>query len=189
MNGRAGLSGRVLAVGLIGLLLPPGMMPLAGCASVTSPDERLADALFGGSADGLTAADQAEIAGQLGLLLGADGLTPVDPFCGMPIEHSVTFPDLDEDGVAEVAVQAGNACSAGSTGSTLWLFRRSESGRFVSILMAPALGFTVVTGAQTALPDLELGGPGFCHAVWRWRGSAYQYAYDRPETPEGCDQR
>ncbi len=122
----------------------------------------------------------------LGLKLGEDGRTVIDASCEMNAYPTITLEDLNDDGSPEVFVQAGNVCNSGFTGSSLWLFIRDSAGRLQANFGFAALGYRRVGNQVQGFPDLELGGPGFCHPVWHWDGTGYVFLRRIEEQPGGC---
>ncbi|HET6490440.1 MAG TPA: hypothetical protein VFG28_11850 [Syntrophales bacterium] len=51
----------------------------------------------------------------------------------------------------------------------------------------PGMDYTKMKTGNKGYPDLMIGGPGFCHPVWRWNGKAYQHFRNQPEVKGGCD--
>ncbi|HKY60058.1 MAG TPA: hypothetical protein VJP59_03515 [Gemmatimonadota bacterium] len=130
--------------------------------------------------------DQRAIFDLLGYTLSADGTALEAPDCGT-IFSQVEETDLNGDGVSEVFVLAGNTCTSGMAGSSIVLFIKDAEGRYGSHLGFPAGGWTKLETSNAGFPDLAIGGPGFCEAVWRWDGTTYQHDHDRETEPGGCD--
>ena len=47
----------------------------------------------------------------------------------------------------------------------------------------PGGGWTVLESSNLGYPDLAIGGPRFCEAVWRWDGTRYQHHGNRETEP------
>jgi hypothetical protein len=95
--------------------------------------------------------------------------------------------DLDRDGQPEAIITEGSTFCYGSTETGFALVSRQANGRWRLLISSPGVP-TVLTGTPaTGLPDLELGGPGFCFPVYRWNGREYvqnRYQYEgRPCRP------
>ena len=148
----------------------------------------LVDTVFPGGADGLSERDRADIARALGLHVDDDG-SVVDDVCGQTLSPEVRFLDLDDDGTPEVVVDAGNTCTSGMAGTSVWLFVRDGGGRYRSNLGFPGMIAEVLSTRSLGFPDLLIGGPGFCFPVWRWDGREYAYLRSDPQAPGGCDNR
>jgi hypothetical protein len=161
------------------------------CASACGADEAVSPlerAVFADLAGQLSASDRADVLALLGFELGDDGATILDPVCRLPMAApDVRLDDLNGDGRPELSVNGGNTCSAGSTGAVLWLLGRGPDGRYRLVLSTLALGYRATGHRVDGYPDLVLGGPGFCHAVWRWTGSEYAFDRNEPEVADGCD--
>ncbi|MGA8206308.1 MAG: hypothetical protein WB812_17465 [Woeseiaceae bacterium] len=148
----------------------------------------LEQAVFADLAGQLSASDRSEVLASLGIQLADDGTTILDPVCHLAMDPpDVRLDDLNGDGRPELSINGGNTCSAGDTGAVLWLFGRGPDGRYRIILNTLAFGYRATGHRVDAYPDLVLGGPGFCHAVWRWTGSAYDFDHSEPEVAGGCD--
>ncbi|MDA1074353.1 MAG: hypothetical protein O3A63_06275 [Proteobacteria bacterium] len=146
--------------------------------------------VFAGLEEGLSLSDRSEVVALLDFELAEDGTTILDPVCRLPMTTpEVRLDDLNSDGDPELMINGGNACSAGSTGAVLWLFGRGADGRFRLVLTTIALGYQLARHRAEGYPDLVLGGPGFCHAVWRWTGTEYAFDHTEPEVAGGCDGR
>jgi hypothetical protein len=130
--------------------------------------------------------DQRAIFELLGYSFSADGTAIEVVNCGT-VFTQVEEADLNEDGIVEVFVIGGNACTSGMAGSSIHLFIEDAEGRYGSHLGFPAGGWTRLEISNLGFPDLAIGGPGFCEAVWRWDGSTYQHHRNQPTEPSGCD--
>jgi hypothetical protein len=73
------------------------------------------------------------------------------------------------------------------SGYNLTLFIRVAEGGWGMNLGFPAGGWTKLETGNQGWPDLSIGGPGFCEAVYRWDGSTYQHHGQRETEPGGCD--
>jgi hypothetical protein len=142
--------------------------------------------LFPADSTTIAEADQRAIFDQLGYLVGADesSLEVVD--CGS-VYTEVDEEDLNGDGVPEVFVLGGNSCTSGMSGYNLTLFIRDAEGGWGMNLGFPAGGWTKLETGNQGWPDLSIGGPGFCEAVYRWDGATYQHHGQRETEPGGCD--
>jgi hypothetical protein len=151
-------------------------------------EEAVAEALLlSGETGGLSDADRSSILTELGLRATDDGRSLVDGTCGRPVDHRVSFPDLDGDGTNEVVVDFGNACTSGLAGTSVALFVRDLAGRLRPSLGVPGLIAEIRPRERGGFPDLLIGGPGFCFGVWQWTGEAYQHARNEPQAPGGCE--
>lgn len=130
--------------------------------------------------------DQRGIFQQLGYTVSADGTALEAPDCGT-IYSQVEETDLNGDGVVEIFVQGGNSCTSGMAGSSIVLFIKEAGGSYNSHLGFPAGGWSKLETSNAGFPDLAIGGPGFCEAVYRWDGTTYQHDRNRETSPGGCD--
>ncbi len=130
--------------------------------------------------------DQRAIFDLLAFSVSADGSALEVTDCGT-IYTEVEDLDLNEDGIAEVLVTGGNTCTSGMAGSSVNLFIKDADGRYVHHLGLPGVLSRKLETSNLGFPDLAIGGPGFCEAVWRWDGSTYQHDRNEPTEPGGCD--
>ncbi|MGH7587305.1 MAG: hypothetical protein ACRELU_01810, partial [Gemmatimonadota bacterium] len=131
--------------------------------------------------------DQRTIFDLLGYTVSADGTALEAMDCGPIYVSRVEETDLNGDAVVEVFVLAGNSCTSGMDGSSVSLFIKDAEGRYGSHLGFPAGGWTELETSNAGFPDLAIGGPGFCEAVYRWDGTTYQHDHNQPTEPGGCD--
>ncbi|HET9334071.1 MAG TPA: hypothetical protein VFQ21_10885 [Gemmatimonadota bacterium] len=143
--------------------------------------------LFPADSTTIAEADQRAIFDQLGYTVGADGSSLEVVDCGT-IFAWADEEDLNGDGVPEVFVIGGNSCTSGMAGSNLSLFIRDTEGGWGMNLGFSAGGWTKLETGNQGWPDLSIGGPGFCEAVYRWDGSTYQYHGERETEPGGCEE-
>ncbi|MFA5913780.1 MAG: hypothetical protein WC830_09530 [Burkholderiales bacterium] len=144
--------------------------------------------LFKNRGEQLSPDDKSDIFEQLDLEIAENGQKLVDSICG-EVEFEVELVDLNKDKVPEVFVSGGNTCTAGSTGTSIWLFIKDSAGRYRQNLGFPTAGYTILKTRSKGFPDLRFGGPGFCFGVWRWNGSEYQHWRNHPMEKGGCDSR
>lgn len=170
------------------------MRTLAFCAliSLVGADAMLAQVegyriLFPPDSITISEDDQRAIFDQLGYGVSADGSSLEVVDCGALYTPQVDEDDLNGDGVIEVFVLAGNACTSGGAGSHLFLFVKNAEESWVMNLGFPAGGWTKLETGNLGFPDLAIGGMGFCESVWRWDGSTYQHQGNRETEPGGCE--
>ena len=88
------------------------------------------------------------------------------------------------DGVPEVLVTAGNGCTSGHIGASVFLFVKNAEGRYTQQLGFPGAGVTPLPTRTRGWQDLRIGTAGFCEPVWAWKGAAYDL-HCRVETQRG----
>ena len=92
---------------------------------------------------------------------------PYDP--GV-IEH---YGDINGDGRPEAIVTEGSMFCYGNTGSGFWLLTKTASGKWSKLYQSPGVAELLKTRGADRMPDISVGGPGFCFLVVRWNGKAY----------------
>jgi hypothetical protein len=96
---------------------------------------------------------------------------------GNPINLDIKPMDLNGDGVEEIMITAshknGGAACFNVVGKSNTLMIKAPSGEWKANLGFMSDPVTLMPEKSGGFPDLELGGPGFCHPIWRWNGNAY----------------
>lgn len=145
--------------------------------------------LFEDAHDQLPESDQQAIYDILGFVQSADENTLLiadAPQAGA-VNITASVQDLNGDGQNEVFLVGGNLYLSGGTGSSIWLFIYSGlTGDWQMNLGFPAAAYTVLADSNAGFPDLQLAGMGWCEAVWRWDGAAYQHYRNVATAPDGC---
>jgi hypothetical protein len=140
--------------------------------------------LFKGLDSNLSKQDKQQIYDLLGFTFSKDNKF-VDEICG-DMSPEVEVVDLNGDGIMEVFVMYGNACMSGYTGRSISLFVKNSAGRYAENFYFPAINYKRLLTKNKDFPDLTFGGPGFCHGVWQWTGSKYDYKCSYEEDPGAC---
>lgn len=141
--------------------------------------------LFGDLASRLPAADQLAIFRLLDYRVAPGGKALMAPDCG-EIAHETQVLDLNSDGVPEVLVTAGNGCTSGHTGSSVFLFVKNAQGRYTQQLGFPGAGVTPLPTRTQGWQDLRIGTADFCEPVWAWKGAAYDLHCSVETQRRGC---
>jgi hypothetical protein len=82
--------------------------------------------------------------------------------------------DLDGDGRPEAIIAEHSGFCYGMQGSGYMLVSKQAGGEWKLVTSGSGMVTPLQTRGAGGWPDLEIGGPGFCFAVERWDGSAYQ---------------
>jgi hypothetical protein len=83
-----------------------------------------------------------------------------------------TYGDVNGDGRPEAVVTEGSTFCYGNTGTSFWLLNKQTSGAWKVLYQSQGMAeFLKTTGAEN-MPDISVGGPGFCFPVVRWNGKA-----------------
>jgi hypothetical protein len=92
-----------------------------------------------------------------------------------------TYEDLNGDGRPEAVVTEGGTYCYGNTGAGFWLLSRQPSGAWKILYQSQGIPELLATHGAAKMPDISVGGPGFCFVVVRWNGSGYvknRFEYD-----------
>ncbi len=79
---------------------------------------------------------------------------------------------INGDGLPEAFVTASGSACHGMAGQGFVLLTRGQNGQWRLVHAASGIP-TVMTTVANGWPDIQVGGPGFCHPVLRWNGRAY----------------
>ncbi|WP_431282433.1 hypothetical protein ACQW02_23985 [Humitalea sp. 24SJ18S-53] len=96
--------------------------------------------------------------------------------------------DINGDGLPEAFVTDGGTACYGMTGQGFVLLTRGQNGQWRKVFESPGIP-TVMTTSANGWPDLQVGGPGFCHPVYRWNGRTYQQNRFVEEQRGACARR
>jgi hypothetical protein len=140
----------------------------------------LVQAIFA-STQGVSAGMQAGIAQQLakkGYVAQAGQVATAK--CGVvPIKNEIK--DLNGDGLAEVLMLIGNACTSGTIGSTMYLFTQEADGSVQRHFGFSASGYEFFPSKKPnpagddAWPAVLVKGTGDCQPVWGYHGGRYGF--------------
>jgi hypothetical protein len=84
-----------------------------------------------------------------------------------------TYQDLNADGRPEAVVTEGGSFCYGNTGAGFWLLSKQANGRWTKLYASPGMAVILGTRGVAKMPDIAVGGPGFCFPVVRWNGKSY----------------
>jgi hypothetical protein len=85
-----------------------------------------------------------------------------------------TVEDLDGDGRPEAVVTEGGSYCYGDTGTGFWLLSRQADGGWKLLFQSQGMAEFLKTRGSANMPDISIGGPGFCFPVVRWNGKSYE---------------
>lgn len=155
------------------------------CSSAMAAEEY--ELLFKGTNSKLTKQEEQQIFKVLAFRISTDKKFIIDDTCGQDISPTVKIEDLNRDGIEEVFIIWGNTCASGHAGATVSLLIKDHSGKYVDNLSLPGTDYEKLSTTNHGFPDIKLGGPGFCHRVWRWDGKKYGHLRNEPAVKGGCD--
>ena len=81
--------------------------------------------------------------------------------------------DLNGDGFPEAIITESSSFCFGATEVGYTLLSSDPSGEWRVLGSGPGFVTVLATRGTNDWPDLQVGGPGFCHQVLRWDGAAY----------------
>jgi hypothetical protein len=108
-----------------------------------------------------------------------------DAKCGV-VPHDTNLVDLNHDGVNEVMLLLGNACTSGNIGGTVYLFTPEADNKTQRQLGFAATGFKVYKRDGEVWDDLLFTGTGDCQPVWRYKNGRYNFHHLFEAKPNGC---
>ena len=85
------------------------------------------------------------------------------------------------DGHPEALVTEGGTFCYGNTGTGFWLLGKQASGAWKVLFQSQGMAEFLKTTGAAKMPDISVGGPGFCFPVVRWNGKEYvqnRYEYE-----------
>lgn len=85
-----------------------------------------------------------------------------------------TYRDLNGDGRPEAVVTEGSTFCYGNTGTGFRLLTKAANGSWTVLHQSPGMAEFLKTSGVAKMPDLSVGGPGFCFPVLRWNGKSYE---------------
>jgi hypothetical protein len=92
-----------------------------------------------------------------------------------------TYRDLNGDGRPEAVVTEGGSFCYGNTGTGFRLLSKQANGSWAKLYDSQGIAEFLGTRGAAKMPDISVGGPGFCFMVVRWNGKAYvrnRFEYD-----------
>lgn len=85
-----------------------------------------------------------------------------------------TFRDLNGDGRPEAMVIEGGTFCYGNTGTGFRLLSKQPSGAWKVLYESQGMAEFLAALGSDKMPDISVGGPGFCFPVVRWNGKTYE---------------
>ena len=88
---------------------------------------------------------------------------------------------MNGDGRPEAVVTEGGTYCYGNTGAGFRLLTKLASGKWKLLHQSQGIAEFLATRGVDRMPDMSVGGPGFCFPVLRWNGKAYvqnRYQYE-----------
>ncbi|NMG76867.1 hypothetical protein [Aromatoleum diolicum] len=177
-------------------MLPPKLFPYASAfvailyVGLVHADEKsatLAAALFANvPAAALPPPDRVAIANLTPLALkGGQFISTLHGCDREPMDPEARVEDLNGDRTPEVFVVAGNTCTSGMTGISVWLYARQRDGTWIQLMDVIAPAYRVLPSTSHGWRDLGLASrTSSCTGVWRL-GDDGRYRYTRSEAADG----
>lgn len=85
-----------------------------------------------------------------------------------------TYRDLNGDGRPEAVVTEGGTFCYGNTGTGFRLLSKQPGGNWKVLYESQGMAEFLPSRGADKMPDISVGGPGFCFPVVRWNGKSYE---------------
>jgi hypothetical protein len=85
-----------------------------------------------------------------------------------------SYGDLNGDGRPEAIVTEGGTFCYGNTGTGFWLLSKQASGKWKVLYQSQGIAEFMKSVGADKMPDISVGGPGFCFPVVRWDGREFR---------------
>ena len=119
----------------------------------------------------------------------AAGVTPVGGrylACDKSQEMQIEIRDLNGDGRPDAVITDGGTECYGMTGQGFTLVTNDANGAWRRLYQSQGIPTFQASRGVGGWPDIENGGPGFCHPVMRWNGRDYVTVRWNAEQPGAC---
>jgi hypothetical protein len=83
------------------------------------------------------------------------------------------YRDLNGDGRPEAVVTEGGSFCYGHTGTGFRLLSKQANGSWKVLYQSQGIAEFLSTRGMNNMPDMSIGGPGFCFLIVRWNGKEY----------------
>lgn len=81
--------------------------------------------------------------------------------------------DANADGQPEAVISEGSSFCYGMQGAGYSIVSRQKDGSWKLVTSGSGMPSFLETKGANGWPDIQVGGPGFCHPVERWNGTEY----------------
>jgi len=109
--------------------------------------------------------------------------------CDRAMELTIEFGDLNRDGRPDAVITDSGTECFGMTGQGFTIVAKDAGGAWRKLFSSQGIPTFQATRGVGGWPDIENGGPGFCHPLMRWNGQDYVTVRMRAEQPGGCANR
>ena len=119
----------------------------------------------------------------------AAGFTPVRGrylACDKSQPLEIEVRDLNGDGRPDALITDFGVECFGNTGQGFVLATKDAGGTWRKLYGSAGIPTLLSTRGAGGWPDIENGGPGFCHPVMRWNGRDYVTVRWKAEEPGAC---
>jgi len=119
----------------------------------------------------------------------AAGATPVRGkylACDKQQEMGIEIRDLNGDGRPDAVISDYGTACYGSTEQGFTIVTKEANGTWRLFFQNQGIPDFLATRGAGGWPDIENGGPGFCHPVMRWNGRDYATYRWKAEQPGAC---
>jgi hypothetical protein len=108
------------------------------------------------------------------------------PACDKSLEATIEISDLNGDGRPDAVVTDGGTECYGNTGTGFVIVTKDAGGAWRKFYQSQGIPTFQAARGAGGWPDVEIGGPGFCHPVMRWNGRDYVTLRWRAEQRGAC---
>ncbi|MBL8771393.1 MAG: hypothetical protein JNK30_08420 [Phenylobacterium sp.] len=108
------------------------------------------------------------------------------PACDPRQEATIEIRDLNGDGRPDAVVTDEGTNCFGMTGTGYVIVTKEASGAWRRLFANAGIPKFLPTRGAGGWPDIENGGPGFCHPILRWTGSDYAIVRWKAEEAGAC---
>jgi hypothetical protein len=132
---------------------------------------------------------QAQVLDEREAALKAAGFAPTRGrylACDKSQQLEIEVRDLNGDGRPDAVITDYGLECFGNTGQGFVLVTKDAAGAWRKLYENAGIPTFQATRGAGGWPDIENGGPGFCHPVMRWNGSDYVIVRRKAESPGAC---
>jgi hypothetical protein len=108
------------------------------------------------------------------------------PACDPAQTLGIEFRDLNGDGRPDALITDSGLACYGQDEVGFVIVTKDQAGKWRKLFNSPGVATFQTSRGAGGWPDIESGGPGFCHPILRWNGADYVRVRWRAEQPGAC---